>query len=120
LSERGIDFDFAAFKRAFEDKDFESWVASYADDAEWIEYRHFSPQRSPNRMVGKQQIAEFLHRICPADFGITIVDEVISGDRFAFSIDCTFPDGKHIFENIIIHTGNGKVVRQVDVEAWDE
>jgi hypothetical protein len=34
LSEQGIDFDFAAFKRAFEDKDFESWVASYADDAE--------------------------------------------------------------------------------------
>lgn len=120
MIERGNEFDFAAFKRAFERRDLDSWVSFYADDAEWIEYRHFSPPRSPNRMVSKQQIAEFLSRICSADFGTTIVDEVIGGDRFAFSIDCTLPDGKHIFENIMIHTENGKVVRQVDVEAWDE
>ncbi len=40
MSERRSDFDFAAFKKAFEDKDFESWVSFHADDAEWIEYRH--------------------------------------------------------------------------------
>jgi ketosteroid isomerase-like protein len=120
LSERGSDFDFAAFKRAFEDKDFESWVSFYADDAEWIEYRHFSPPHSPNRMVGKQQIAESLERICGANLVITIAREVIGTDRVAFSVDCTLPDGKRIFEHVIADIENGKVARQVDVEAWDE
>ena len=120
MAERGSEFDFAAFKRAFERKDFDGWVSFYADDAEWIEYRHFSPPRSPNRMVGKQQIAEFIHRICGANFGITIADEVIGVDRVAFSVDCTFLDGKRIFEHVIAQIENGKIASQVDVETWDE
>jgi len=113
-------FDFAAFKDAFEGKDLDRWARFYADDAEWIEYRHASPPRAPNRMVGKEQIAEFLARVCSADFGITIADEVVAQDRVAFSVDCTFPDGKRVFEHVIARIEGGKIIRQVDVEAWDE
>jgi hypothetical protein len=69
-----------------------------ADNAEWIEYRHTSPPRTPKRMIGKQQIADFLARVCEANFGITVADEVITKERIAFSVDCAFPDGKHVFE----------------------
>lgn len=116
----GSAFDFVAFKRAFERKDFEDWVSFYADDAEWIEYRHSSPPRSPNRMVGKRQIAVFLHEICGPDLGITLAEEVIGTDRIAFSVDCALPDGRHIFEHVIAHLKDGQVVCQVDVEAWDQ
>ncbi len=92
----------------------------YADGAEWVEYRHVSPPRAPNRMMGKQQIAEFLERVCGADFGITVADEVIGTGRVAFSVDCAFPDGKHVLEHVIARIENGKIARQVDVEAWDE
>jgi len=51
-----------------------------------IEHRHFSPPRSPNLMVGKQQVADFLRQIRPADFGIIMADEVICTDRIAFSV----------------------------------
>ena len=114
------EFDFAAFKNAFERKDFNRWVPFYADDAEWIEYRHISPPRAPNRMVGKQQIADFLKWVCNANFGISIADEVVAADRVAFSVDCTFPDGKRVFEHVIAQIEDGKITRQVDVEAWDE
>jgi hypothetical protein len=114
------EFDFAAFKDAFESRNLDRWEPFYADDAEWIEYRHVSPSRVPNRMVGKEQIAEFLAWVCAADFGITIGDEVIAQERIAFSVDCTFPDGKRVFEHVIARTEDGKIVRQVDVEAWDE
>jgi ketosteroid isomerase-like protein len=112
-------FDFAAFKEAFEGKDLDRWVPFYADDAEWTEYRHLSPPRAPNRMIGKQQIAEFLARVCGADFGVSVADEVVTADRVAFSVDCVFPDGNRIFEHVITHIEDGKMVRQVDVEAWD-
>jgi ketosteroid isomerase-like protein len=114
------EFDFAAFKDALESRNLDRWVPFYADDAEWIEYRHVSPPRAPNRMVGKEQIAEFLARVCAADFGITTGDEMIAQERIAFSVDCTFPDGKRVFEHVIARTEDGKIVRQVDVEAWDE
>ena len=113
-------FDFAAFKEAFEGKDLDRWVPFYADDAEWTEYRHLSPPRAPNRMIGKQQIAEFLARVCGADFGVSVADEVVTADRVAFSVDCVFPDGNRIFEHVITHIEDGKIVRQVDVEAWDQ
>jgi len=112
-------FDFAAFKEAFEGKDLDRWVPFYANDAEWTEYRHLSPPRAPNRMIGKQQIAGFLARVCRADFGITVADEVVTADRVAFSVDCVFPDGKRIFEHVIAHIEDGKIARQVDVEARD-
>ncbi len=38
-------------------------------------------------MVGKQQVADFLRQIRPADFGITMADEVVGTDRIAFSVD---------------------------------
>jgi ketosteroid isomerase-like protein len=117
---RGSELDFAAFKRAFERKDFESWLSFYADDAGWIEYRHFSPPRSPHRMGGKRQVAEFLRRICDADLGITLTDEVVGEDRVAFSVDCALSDSGHVFEHVIAHVRDGQVVRQVDVEAWDQ
>lgn len=113
-------FDFAAFEEAFERKDFDSWVSFYADDAEWIEYRHTSPPRAPNRMIGKQQIADFLARVCAADLGLTVADEVIGANRIAFSVDCAFPDGKRVFEHVIARIEDGRITNQVDVEAWDE
>jgi hypothetical protein len=71
-------------------------------------------------MIGKQQIAEFLARDYRADFDITVADEVVTANRVAFSVDCVFPDGKRIFEHVIAHLEDGKIVRQVDVEAWDQ
>ena len=70
-------------------------------------------------MIGKYQIAEFLRGVCRADFAITIADEVITPYRVAFSADCAFPDGKHVFEHVIARIEDRKIVRQVDVEAWD-
>ena len=119
MTEQGSGFDFATFKDAFERRDLARWLPFYADDAEWIEYRHASPPRAPNRMVGKGQIADFLARVCGADFGITIADEVIGAGQVAFRVDCVFPDGKRVFEHVIARVEDGKISRQVDVEAWD-
>ena len=70
-------------------------------------------------MIGKRQIAGFLAQVCRADIDITVADEVVTADRVAFSVDCVFPDGKRIFERVNAPIDDGKIVRQVDVEAWD-
>ena len=45
---------------------------------------------------------------------------MVTADRIAFSVDCAFPDGKHVFEHVIAYIEDGKILRQVDVEAWDQ
>ena len=113
-------FDFDAFKQAFLSQDVNRWVTFYATDAEWIEYRHTNPPRAPNRMVGQSQIKDFLNRIKASHVSIAIANEVLGPTRAAFCVTCTLSDGvRRIIEHVIIHHSNGRITRQVDVEAWD-
>ena len=112
-------FDFASFKQAFETQDVERWLAFYDDQAEWLEYRHKNPPRAPNRMIGKDAISAFLHRVKGSNVRLSLSDEVIGPTRAAFCVTCTLPNGNRIIENVIVHHKHGKIIRQVDVEAWD-
>lgn len=112
-------FDFPAFKRAFEAKDVEAWLAFFAPDAEWWEYRPDAPPRSPHKMVGREAIRARLIYGAEADMELAISDEVIGEERIAFAFLVTLPDGRHYIEHVILHLADGKIVRQVDVEAWD-
>ncbi|HWA38702.1 MAG TPA: nuclear transport factor 2 family protein [Burkholderiales bacterium] len=112
-------FDFAAFKRAFVTKDVASWAGFFANNAEWIEYRHSHPPHSPRRMVGKTQIEAFLSQVKASNVVLSIEDEVVGPTRTAFRVWCTLPNGKRIIEHVILHFTDGKITRQVDVEAWD-
>ncbi len=112
-------FDFGAFRDAFEQRDAARWVDFYADDAEWLELRHFDPPSAPNRIIGKQAIGDFLRHLCTIGLQPAISNEVIAEHRAAFRVDVTFPDGKRVVEHVIVEIEQGKIVRQVDVEAWD-
>ena len=120
MSTSGRSFDFATFKQAFQSQDVDKWVTFYAPDAEWIEYRHTNPPRAPNRMAGRSQIEAFLSRIKASNISIAITDEILGSTRASFCVTCTLSDGvRRIIEHVIIHHSNGRITRQVDVEAWD-
>jgi hypothetical protein len=48
-----------------------------------------------------------------------VTDEVAGKDRIAFTELCEYPDGTHVVCSAMIRLKNGKIVRQVNVEAWD-
>ncbi len=112
-------FDFAAFRHAFTQQDLATWIAFFADDAQWIEYRHGDPPAAPRMHVGRAQIAQFLVRVKGSKVTLAIEDEVIGPERCAFRVWCTLPDGRRIVEHVIIQHADGLITRQVDVEAWD-
>ena len=112
-------FDYAAFKSAFETRDIETWLSFFDENAERIEYRHNAPPASPNRMRGKSEIGALLARVKSSDVRLELSDEVLGTTRAAFCVTCTLPDGRRIIENVIVHLKEGKIIRQVDVEAWD-
>jgi hypothetical protein len=60
-----------------------------------------------------------LARVKSSDVRLELSDEVLGTTRAAFCVTCTLPDGRRIIENVIVHLKEGKIIRQVDVEAWD-
>jgi ketosteroid isomerase-like protein len=113
------EFDFPAFRTAFEAKDAAAWVRFYAEDAEWIEYRHDAPPRAPLRTRGRAQIGTILAEVAAAGIDLAIADEGIGPERVAFALTATFPGRRRVYEHVILHLRDGRIVRQVDVEAWD-
>lgn len=112
-------FDLQAFTQAAEALDAEAWLAWYAPDAQWWEYRHANPPRNPHVMTGVGEIGEHLRGVCLSPLTIS-VDSVVPGEnRSAFTLTVTFPDGSRIIENVIIEHPDGLITRQTDVEAWD-
>ena len=112
-------FDFAAFQAAVEGRDVAHWLAFFDDDAEWIEYGPSSPPQRPRRLQGKTAIGAFLHRVASSGVTLQLSDPVVTRTRAAFALTCTLRDGRRGFEHVILHLAGGRIVRQVDVEAWD-
>ena len=112
-------FDFVAFRDALVARDVDRWLSFYAPDAEWLEYRNANPPRAPNAMRGIDEIGRFMREVAASPIKLTIENEVVADQRAAFTLTVPFDDGRRIIENIIIEHRNGKVVREIDVEAWD-
>lgn len=47
-------------------------------------------------------------------------DAVVGEDRLAFAVTCRYPTGECVYEHAMIDVRDGRIVRQVGVEAWDE
>jgi ketosteroid isomerase-like protein len=110
-------FDFAAFKAAVEARDADRWLEFFADDAEWVEYRHKAS--SPRVTSGRDDIARYLDYVRRTDAELAISNDVVGDERAAFTLTATRPDGRLIVENTILDLRDGRIVRQHEVEAWD-
>ncbi len=113
------EFDFAAYIEASTSKDADRWLSFFAEDAEWTEYRYFDPPRAPHRMRGMGEIEPFVRGISASAVELTAGTPIVTDDAAAFSIDCLLPDGRRIYEHVMIEIADGKIARQTDVEAWD-
>jgi hypothetical protein len=69
---------------------------------------------------GKEAIAERLEDVCGRGMTHRIEDEVVGQDRIAFNETCEYPDGLKVLAAQTLEVRDGKIVRQVNVEAWDE
>jgi hypothetical protein len=95
-------------------------IGLYADDAELRIVNKSTPPSSPRELDGKEEIAEYLRDVCAREMTHRIEDEVVGGNRVAFKEACEYPDGIKVLTAMTLDVRGGKVVRQVNVEAWDE
>ncbi len=117
-SNSGLDFE--ALRRAIEQRDPETLINFYAEDAEYQRIDRNSTPSSPMVVRGKQAIAEYWRDVFGREMTHHVRDEVLSENRLAFNNACEYPDGMKVVGAENLEVRDGKVVRHVSVQAWDE
>jgi ketosteroid isomerase-like protein len=112
--------DFEAMRRAIEESDYDALVALYADDAELRTVNRNSTPSLPQVLRGKEEISELLRDVCGRAMTHHVEDEVVGEDRVAFNEACEYPDGLKVLTATTLDLRDGMIVRQTNVEAWDE
>lgn len=112
--------DIDTVRQAHEQRNADMLIGLYADNAlmQVVDRNH--PPSSPLELRGKQAIAEFLRDICSRDMTHRVMDEVIGKDRISFDIACQYASGERVLAATMCDMQNGKIVREVTVQAWDE
>ena len=112
--------DLEAFRRAAEGRDPEAMLSLYADDAEYVRVDRNSSPSSPMALRGKEEVGEYLRDVFSRDMTHRIENEVVGKERAAFNWACEYPDGTKVLAGETVELRDGKIVRQVSVQAWDE
>ncbi len=112
--------DIESLRRGYEQRDADLLVSLYADEAELRVVDRTTPPSSPLELRGKAEIAEYWREICSRDMTHRIENEVIGKDHLAFNVECEYLDGTRVLAAMSHDLRDGKIVRQVNVQAWDE
>ncbi len=105
---------------AIENCDVERMINLYADNAELRIIDRNHPPSRPLELRGKQAIAGHLRDIFGRQMTHKVVNEVVGNDNLSFSEECQYPDGTRVYGNATLSLINGKIMRETEVQAWDE
>jgi ketosteroid isomerase-like protein len=111
---------FEALRRAIEGRDLAPMLDLYADDAELHVINRNTTPGSPRVLRGKEEISEYLRDVFSREMTHRVENEVVGEKRIAFNEACEYPDGVKVLAAETFEVRDGKIVRQVNVEAWDE
>ena len=120
MTEQKAGLDFEAMRHAIEQLDADLLISLYADDAEMRIVNRYTTPSSPRELRGKEEISEHLRDVCGRAMTHRIENEVIGEERVAFNEACEYADGTKVLAAVTLDVQDGKVTRQVNVEAWDE
>jgi len=107
-------------KTAIETRDAAAMIGLYADDAELKIMDRIHQPSNPLMFRGKQEIAGYWQDICGRDMSHRVERSVAAGDTVAYSEACQYPSGERVHCVTVLELRDGKVVRQVGVQTWDE
>lgn len=116
---RTVTFDTEALRRGVEDRDLDSMLSLYDEDAE---VRMVDQRNTPSRpavLHGRAEIREFLSDVIGRDMTHKM-DHVVVGDGTVSYLErCVYPDGTRVVASSVLDVDDGHIVRQEGVQAWD-
>jgi ketosteroid isomerase-like protein len=113
-------FDGDTFRRAIEERDAQTLLGLYAEDAELRVVDRDNQPSQPKIIRGRQAIGEYFADVCGRDMSHRIERLAATADHAAFIQACTYPGGSMVLCAAVLDLRDGLIVRQSGVQAWDE
>lgn len=106
-------------RRAVEGRDADAILGLYADDAAIEIVDAANPPSSPRRLTGRAEIEAHLRDVYARDMTHEVDLVAQSADTLAYAVRCAYPDGTRVVCSAIARLRDGRIVREVVVQAWD-
>jgi ketosteroid isomerase-like protein len=109
-----------ALGRALESSDAAALTGLYADDAEVRVVDRRNTPKNPLVLKGKEAIEAHWTDVCGRDMTHAVSDQIEADGRLALTETCRYSDGTQVICATLADVADGRITRQVVVQAWDE
>jgi ketosteroid isomerase-like protein len=113
-------FDIGSLVRAIEERDAAAQLSLYDEDAEVTLVDRLNPPGRPRVLRGRDQIRGWIEDVCARDMSHRVQQQLVDGDRAAFTEACNYPDGANVMCAAFVELHDGRIKRMTGVQAWDE
>jgi hypothetical protein len=113
-------FDLAQLRRAIEERDSQTQVGMYADDATITVADRITQPGSPRVLHGRDEIAGWIQDVSSRDMTHAVQHSVQDQTGAAFTEACRYPDGTNVLCATVLELSDGLIARQTVVQVWDE
>jgi ketosteroid isomerase-like protein len=112
-------FDAGALRRAFAERDVTALADLYTEDAvsERVDAQH--PPGDPQILRGRDALVAEAASVLARDMTHEISDVAIGPDAVGYLLRCRYPDGSRVTCAAIGQLRDGRIAREVCVQAWD-
>jgi hypothetical protein len=111
--------DLDAIRKGQEDHDVEALMSTYASNAELSVIDANNPPGRPKTLRGKDEIAAFWNDILGRGLTHKVESLFAADDQAACRVVCEYPNGSRVVCSSISDLEDGKIAREVIVQAWD-
>ncbi len=113
----GIQVD--TLRRGIEDRDAETLLGLYTDNAELRIVDREHPPSHPAVWRGRSEIAAYLNDLCARDMTHHLERVVVDDAHAAVVKACRYPDGTRVLCHAMLELAAGRITRESGVQAWD-
>jgi ketosteroid isomerase-like protein len=113
----GIDPD--VLRRAFSDRDTAALLALYADDATVELVDNLHQPSAPRCLRGREELRAHLNDAFARDMTHVVDIVAAAPDALGYVLRCTYPDGTKVVCAATADVRDGRIVREIGVQAWD-
>ena len=109
----------STLREAFAQRDAVALAGLYADDAqvEIVDAQH--QPKNPQRLRGRDAIRAHLDDVFARDMTHEVDILAVAGDALGYSLRCTYADGTRVVCAATAQLADGRIVRELGVQAWD-